>query len=36
VTFDGRSLGEVLPDGVGRLQFEVDWKGRLYSFSVRK
>lgn len=36
VTFDGRSLGEVLPNGVGRLQFEVDWKGKLYSFTVQK
>ncbi|HSW46415.1 MAG TPA: hypothetical protein VLM89_12675, partial [Phycisphaerae bacterium] len=34
VKFDGRSLGEVLPGGVGRLQFEVDWRGRLYSFKA--
>lgn len=34
VEFSGKSLGEVLPDGTGRLQFEVDWRGRLYSFKV--
>jgi len=35
VTFNGRSLGEVAPDGVVRLQFEVDWRGALYSFKLR-
>ena len=34
VTFDGRTLGEIASDGVVRLQFEVDWRGRLYSFKV--
>ena len=27
-------LGEVVPNGVGRLQFAVDWRGKLYSFKV--
>jgi hypothetical protein len=34
VEFQGRPLGKVVPDGVARLQFEVDWRGRLYSFKV--
>ena len=34
VDFQGRSLGDIAPDGVARLQFEVDWRGRLYSFKV--
>jgi len=35
VAFNGRPLGEVVPGGVVRLQFEVDWQGRLYSFKVK-
>jgi len=34
VTFNGRSLGALTDDGIVRLQFEVDWRGRLYSFKV--
>ena len=34
VTFDGRTLSELTDDGTVRLQFEVDWRGRLYSFKV--
>ncbi len=35
VTFDGRSLKQVAPDGVARLQFTVASDGTLYSFTVR-
>lgn len=35
VRFDGRSLRDVLPDGKGRLRFEVDEGGHLYSFTIR-
>ena len=34
VEFEGRSLGDVVGGGAGRLQFEVDWRGKLYSFKV--
>lgn len=35
VMFQGRSLRELVPDGIARLQFEVKPKGELYSFTVR-
>jgi len=34
VTFQGHSLGALTDEGIVRLQFEVDWRGRLYSFKV--
>ena len=35
VTFDGRSLGQIAPDGTVRLGFNVRPGGQLYSFAVR-
>jgi len=35
VKFQGRSLLDLVPDGIVRLQFEVAPAGKLYSFTVR-
>jgi hypothetical protein len=35
VTFDGRSLGQIAPEGTVRLGFNVRPGGQLYSFAVR-
>jgi len=35
VRFAGRSLGDVLPDGNGRLRFQVEEGAHLYSFTIR-
>lgn len=35
VTFDRKTLGEIVPDGSARLRFSVGEKGQMYSFTVR-
>ena len=35
VTFDGKTLRQMAPDGRVRLRFRIGGKGRLYSFTVR-
>ncbi len=35
IRFDGKSLRELIPEGVARLRFRVDESGNLYAFTIR-